>query len=533
MFWNPPFGPGRWNRGSGIRDVQPVPWPSLAPLSDGLHIEVQLHGGDAWTDITDDAMVDSTEITSDRGIRAAGPLDLVAQTGTLNFVLQNRAETVSGSRLGYYSPENINSRPGWRLGIGCRYSYWISGTPTYLFRGWIEDIDPVLERHRETVSVLATDYMNEMARHVPGIGTQVNKRADEVLRAAVLANPRQPAGMDLDTGDSTFAYALDNAQGMTALAIAQQAMQSEFGATFVKGDGTLRMRKRTARLTSVAQATFLDDMVSLRVPESRQKLINKVRATTHPRRVGATDTEVLYQLQGKPSVAAGETISLRGGFNDPANRANAVGGTDMRAPVATTDYTMNANSDGSGADLTANFTVQAIYGGSGVEYQITNNGGTLGYVTMLQARGRGLYDYDPVDAVRQDSVAIGRYGENALVMDMAYQSDANVADAVADYIVSTWALPGAVEAELGFYASKSPAYLLYALSLDVGDVINVVETASGVSRTYFINSVSLRWVMAKKLWCTWLLSRLQPADYWEVGIVGKSEVGVSTVVAPL
>lgn len=49
-------------------------------------------------------------------------------------------------------------------------------------------------------------------------------------------------------------------------------------------------------------------------------------------------------------------------------------------PVATTDYIMNAAADGSGADLTANFTVLATYGTDSVDYEIKNNGVTQGYI---------------------------------------------------------------------------------------------------------------------------------------------------------
>ena len=52
----------------------------------------------------------------------------------------------------------------------------------------------------------------------------------------------------------------------------------------------------------------------------------------------------------------GESLpALTGRYTDPNNPSARVGGMDMQAPAATTDYLMNANADGSGADLTAKY----------------------------------------------------------------------------------------------------------------------------------------------------------------------------------
>lgn len=495
-----------------------------------MHIEVQL-GPDAWTDITADVLVETEEITFERGNRTAGPVDLVADPGVLNFVLGNRAETNTGETLGWYSPENANRRPGWAVGIGCRLSYWISGTPYYLFTGWVENIDPELERHNEVVRVLATDYMLELTRHTPIVATLTNTTADEVMRAVVEGIPKQPAAMDFEVGDSEFEFALDNVGKQKALAVGQRTMESEFGRLATLGDGTLRLLSRSARLSAVAEATFSDDMTGFRAVVSRRQLLTKVRARTHPRRVGATNTETLASYQGHPPVAPGETIVLKAAYSDPNDPASRVGGKDFQPPTAPDDYEMTANEDGSGADLTAFFSVLASNSATEVEWRVTNNGVTQGYIQLLQTRGRSLKDYDHVDSpASADTDTIKRYGENELVLDMAFLSDQNVAQAVADYLIETRSTPGAVEAELQFFASKDATYLGYALTLDIGRAIGVVETATGVSNLYFIVGVSGRFVMGKKLWTTWILERALATNFFQLD---QSELDGTEGLAPL
>jgi hypothetical protein len=341
----------------------------------------------------------------------------------------------------------------------------------------------------------------------------VNKRADELFTTLVDSVPRQPVSRTFDVGESTFPYALDSSQSESTpvLGEAQRICQSGYDRFYMRGDttagGNLRYEKRSARLNPVPVATFGDTMVGMTAPYGRGRLVNRVKATAHPRRVDTVTTTVLFTNQGAPAVAAGNVLVLTGHYTDPAARAIRVGGTDMTIPVATTDYTMNAAADGSGADLTANFTVTAVYGANSVEYTINNGGGTNGFITKLQARGRGLYDYDAVDGWFSSTTSIATYGVNELALDMPYQTDLSTLAAIGIQIIQTWATTQAIQITLQLFPTNV-AERQTVMSIEPGDSINLLETVTGISGLfYFVNHVSLRFAKDDLIEVEWVMHR--------------------------
>jgi hypothetical protein len=497
-----------------------------------VEIEAAPFGPGSWIDLTPDLV---RPISATWGINGAGPLDLVASSGHMTFALNN-SERNSAGKLGYYSPENANCRSGFKLGIPVRLRFFENGATTYKFYGWLDSIEPVAGKRgiRQTLCT-ATDFMNEAARYKPtGLATQVGLRSDQVMAALIAMVPRQPAGgTSYQVGDSTFPFAFDSSQSESqpVLTEIQRVTQSEYGRSYVRGDGVFYFEKRTARLSPMIIASFDDTMLRLSSTQDRSQLLNRVKATLHPRRVDGVNTTVLVSSQSSMPVAAGATVKFVSRYTDPNNRAVRVGGKDMIAPVATTDYLMNSASDGSGTNLTANFTVVAVYGANSVEYTISN-GGAAGFITKLQARGRGLYDYDPFDAVRLDQSSIDTYGEIQLPLDMPYQSDSSVGESVGDYIVSTWSSPGSITMGMGIIAT-TPSARQTLLQMEPGVAISVRETVTGIFRTYFVHQVSLRLESNSYLLCDLLLQRAQIQTYWTLGTAGKSELGSTTVLAPL
>src|SRR3990167_726312 len=92
----------------------------------GLIVEMQFSGSTgAWTDITGDVL-SGPGITVSYGIHGVGPADRVADTGTMNFFLNN-AQDNSAKLIGYYSPGHNNSRSGFTSGVGARMWLIYSG----------------------------------------------------------------------------------------------------------------------------------------------------------------------------------------------------------------------------------------------------------------------------------------------------------------------------------------------------------------------------------------------------------------------
>src|SRR5262245_10789035 len=111
----------------------------MKPVFAQVRIEMELNGPDAgWADLTADLRAEPS-LRLQYGIQGMSPNDRVASTGSLSFALDN-ADTNSGRRLGYYSPNHRNVRPGFRLGVGVRLVLVYEGTRYYKWRGTLDSI---------------------------------------------------------------------------------------------------------------------------------------------------------------------------------------------------------------------------------------------------------------------------------------------------------------------------------------------------------------------------------------------------------
>lgn len=507
-------------------------------MADGPVVEIELSGvGAGWTDITTDVSA-LAPIRPSYGIAGSGPNDRVAGTGTLTFSLRNENPTTAAK--GYYSPESANVRTGFALGVRVRFSYLIGATTYRKFIGRLKSIRPTAGKNiqPQLVECEVVDWMEEAARHrLASLATQTNKRADELLTSVAAAVPTQPISTTFDTGSETYVLALD--ETVEAISEIGKITFSEFGFCYIRGNtssgGNLRFESRTARLpVGTVSGTFTDsEIASLSMSYDADQLVNLVDATTHPRTQDSSTTSLLFELQGTPLVTAGQTIKINGEYTDPTQRAVRVSGMDMVNPAATTHYTMNTVSTGGGTDLTANFTVSAAYTGSVVFYTITNNSTQDGYITKLNALGRGLYDFEPIGNRASDTGSIDDQGERYLNIDMPYQSDAAVGKSVAEFVLRHYSdLGGSAECRVGIRATTT-ALTDQVIAREPGDQITITETMTGLDHNFYINSVDLSIVKGEPALAEWGLFRAEPRGYWNLEVIGYGELDLTTYLAPL
>lgn len=514
---------------------------SAARIADHYARRTTYTGIDGWVMVLDDGDVRAeTPIVCTYGIQGSTPADRVASTGTLSFGLDNSSAN-SGGVLGYYSPLHASKRPGFDFHVTTRWSLSDGVNTAYKFTGKLADIVVVPGAYdTQIVHCTALDWMDEAATSLlPDLDAQFAQRSDELVTTVLDALPAadQPVARDIETGLETYSIALDG--GSTgARPTVREALNhicaSELGYFYLKGDAstggvaTFENRHHRATNPSVELALTATEIApqGLATPGSRDDIYSAVQVFVRPTRIDAAATTVLYSLQTVSAlVNAGEATTIWGPYRDPVTN-DMIGGTDTVAPVSTTDYLMNASADGLGADLTANFTVVASRTGRGVSFLITNGGGTAGYVTKLQVRGKGIYRYD---AMVEATVA-GSYGDRVLAVDMIYQNSVNVATDVAHYLAEVYAAPLERVQSVRFLATQSATLLEAAIVREPGDRISVTEPVSGIDHDYTINGVRLEYEHDGSVWCTWNLEMADMQRYWLIGVAGSSEIGSSTVV---
>lgn len=490
-----------------------------------------------WTNILDDARAQSS-IVCEYGIHGNTPTDRIADTGKLDFLLDN--STLYGL-LGRHSPLHVNRRPGFDFNVPIRWGF-TSGTLTaYKFLGSLADIVPLAGVHdARTVACTAVDKMDEYANlDLPDLPVQFGQRPDQLITTVLnaLGSTDQPFIRDIDLGSETYEMALDGGATGTQPKVREvlnQLALSELGYVYFKGNsysgGVFTFENRHRRSLSLTPALSLVDLDpgGFSVPGSRDDIFSRVQVLVRPTRVDPSPTTVLYSLQTTSTqLRPGETNStLFGPYRDPNNTGIQIGGTETIDPAPVTDYTMNSLADGTGSDLTASFTVLASRTGLGVRFTITNLGLVPGFITKLQVRGKGIYR----SLTTIDVAVPSGYGNRIFVLDMPFQTDVNVASDVAYYTANILSRPLARVPSARFLANLTPELMLNAILREPGDRVHIREEMTGVDDDFYINSVRLELVEGHLLWCTWGLAQANTTQFWFIGVSGFTEIGETTVL---
>jgi hypothetical protein len=487
----------------------------------------------SWTDVTSDVL-GSFPLVYERGIRDDRPSNRVASTGALTFAMNNLGSN-SGGVTGYYSPGHASCRAGFAKGTPVRV---LTGSDVQ-FIGRLRTIAPAPGRQGNgVVKVMATDFIDQCALFLMETTPILEDvRGDQVFEAIVALMPNQPHGFSVDPGSETYPLVLDNTrdEAVSALAEFHRLAVSELGLIYVRRTGELVYEARSTRIgTPTASVTLADTMHGLEVAEVSADVLNRVQITVHPRVVDSAATTVLFATANPIAIAAGETKVIMGPYRTPSmpGVTTRVGGVDMVTPVATTDYLMNSLSDGTGTNLTTSLTVTANYGANGVRLVLASTAAEPAYITFLQCRGKGIYDFRTEVLRAQNDGAVASDGVNALTLDMVYQQDPNVGKSLADYLLAGYGdLDGTRVKRVMMLpdAAGMPANLL---TKDISDRAAVSETITGATGEYYINGVKHEFQNRTLPAVTWWLSPASAQAYWILDLVGASELDSNAILAP-
>lgn len=497
-----------------------------------------LYAATQWTDISSDVDMGAAGFDFDYGITGSGPLDRIAPAGALTWAMKNSAK---GSRpIGYYTVGHVNARSGWEIGIPIRVAQTYGGTTYYKWRGTLVEANPSAgEYGRRIVSCLAVDWMDDASiGFVNDVAIQTNKRVDQLARTLLTAaGGKKPAAIDFETGQSTFAYAFDNARDERTPLIRAflDGVVSEVGYMYPKGDttqgGTLKLEDRHFRpLQTTPAASFNKSMYDVAAVRSRANVINHILAVVHPRAVDAAATTVLYTLAAtstKPEIKSGETLPLTVFFRDSQGRFVRVAGTDIVTPVAGTDYVANTQPDGSGSVVTGNLSIAFNHTSNSASIAFTNNGLPTAYLTTLQVRGKAVQDRYELAVTSRDAQSIRKYGERDLTYDMPYEDRLDMAKGVAEWIDHIYGAPMTFLSEIVIKANKSDTLMTQALVREPGDRIEITEAMSGIATgDYFINGVRANIRAGQLMNVSWTLAPAGQLEAWilEVSLLQEGTI---------
>jgi len=506
--------------------------PPPPPIA-SIFLEMEFSGrGNGWTEVKDWRLADG--LRWDRGLPGNGVADCIADTGTLNFVLNN-AITNSVHLIGYYSPDHANCRAGFQLMIGVRVRITIGAAEYVRFTGYLDYINPQPGMHQNFgVDCEAIGWMGLAARTRLGdLPILLDASGDDVFQTIIDSLPTfsQPRAIEKDLSADVYPYILDRIRDEETHANDElyRLALSGLDRIWERGNGTLVYESRTRRATRTADIDTFPDTHGFGAPRTADTVANSTQTTVHPRLPSAVSNAVLFSLNQPMQLAVGQPVDVLGTWTDPTNPDVRVGAVSLVSLVSGTDYVANSAQDGSGIDLTAALTVAVGLSGNATAFTVTLGGSTPGWLTKLQQRGRALLDYGDVQAMQKDQGSIDRFGLNPLNVDMPYQADPNFGIEVGQYIIFTRAQPlTQVEAFRRVIGMKNSPELARSLAREVSDRIGITEPVTGVQKSFFIERIS-ETIYATHVETEWTLSLpIDGRQFWQLEVVGRGELDINT-----
>ena len=500
-------------------------------------ITFEIYFNGAWTDVSADVRATPHPRINGIGIMGNGFADRVGDPGTCEFSLDNSTANQFAT-LGYYSPTNITSPTKVVPGCPVRVSFTYDGYKVYKFYGLIDNDGVQIETGKyrgRSLKIKASNWFAIASRtNLDLMDYQTNLRADQGIQNIFDKMYIKPQKWTLEQGANTFPTVFDITRTTTAAAGEINKLTiSDLGYAFIRGGETtgeefVYMTRNTIgskspktfpdknssftdsilnetggtddilletgdrlllehSLTAAFRGDAANDdfMTDLQVRHGTN-MTNRFRFNTSPRSEDAAAV-VLWASETPITILAGETLTeIRGNYTDPGAGNSPVGGKNMVTPVATTDYQMFANSDGTGTDRTADLVVTAVYGTAEVKYTLTNNNAATSYVTKLQARGIGVYTYDKQEKVFNDTTTQAIYGVLEQSIDMPYLDGAtnlftNTGSKTDLGFFGTglgvgWEYPEMVIDSMSFVVNSSYLKTLAFMFVEPSDVITFKET---------------------------------------------------------
>lgn len=475
---------------------------------------VQIYTTD-WTDITPYVVSD---IEAEQGMVDDSYDTRLADPATVMLTLNNKD--------GSFTPSATFGK-GTLLRI--RVSY--DGKTKTKFYGTIDELDiEAGTTGDERVSLTCTDWLNyAINEYVKEQSVQVNKRMDEGIRGLLAQSPIQPLSTLIDNGSTTFPTIYDQIDRNTTLyRELNNFIMSEYGYGYMdRGGERFRVENKNARagvtelavlpiasdgsalkkadgdyllkmdggkiLLNSSQTADFDMTVNPNYIQSMKVLngkhvLNEVEFVVFPKRVDASNVQ-LFALDEPIFIPALATVTIEGYYSDPRS-GDPCTATSQVTPVATTDYTAFANSDGSGTNYTSNITITSTFYADRWIASIYN-AGVGAWMNFLRLRGIGIYADNPIATVVEDTTSKETYGVRNLSIRQPYQQSVDLGRNEGSDILDKEKDPRNVITNATFVAQASDLNMQAFLHLDIGELIHIKTTMPAIDSNFYVNGT--RW----------------------------------------
>lgn len=509
---------------------------TASPVYPTIKIYADLNNdGIAETDIS--AQVTS-KIDGDGGIQSNKDVDFLAGTGSFRFDVRDD-----------YAGNFASSNPleGRRIDIKVVYQ----GIEQLIQTGTVApntgiDSDPESDQQWHFT---ATDWMSvAMGTQVKDLPLSSLVAADSAMRTLLAIAPISPGFLDFDPGTEVFPSMFDGATKKTVVySEMDRIAKSELSFCYLqyrKGNGeTLRFENRLARgstrLLSRIPQNIADPSILIYSDGTNSgnliysdgtnsgnlkyysdtpatftaimsadwkrgaEVINDMTVTRTPRRIDTSDVD-LFKMDQRTYIGYSTKFNVGGAWNR-TDGGNLIQASSIITPVATTDYTITENEDGTGTDFTADLAAWPHSFSPSVNgFVATFRSQRAGWF-KIRVRGRGIYKDNPVDYNIENAESKKTFVRTVKAESLTreYSNSFNTSKAFADRVVAVNRAPNKTPKTFTFCANYSEDLLMAFLFLDVGDKVRITETKPSHTGDYYIQAIKYSISLGGEIWFTW------------------------------
>src|SRR3990167_1693228 len=472
-----------------------------------------------------DISADVISVDIDRGF--SDIISRVANTGNCTIIVNNASKS--------YSPASQATRLPRRP---IRVQMTFSATTVTLFRGFIDGIFPSAGIYRDRRAVIqCVDATALLQLHELNITLQENQRGDQLI-STIVSDVYTPASTAYDTDVDIYPFAGDKwsddlvygKSRQRALKAIKDICASNWGWFYVGRDGSPVFENRHHRiLDTTSIATFSNSMTGLKYSKEIGTVYNDVNVTAHPRDIGSA-SEILWSLDTsrEPTLSPSQVVTYRARYRDPNQTGFDIGGACMITPASTTDYIFRTAASGLGTNITSELTIAASLRANNADLQLSNSGSSTGYLNLLQVRGNAVRVFAPPTLTSVSASSQTAYEKRTLSFNAVLQDDPDIAQDMADYLLSLYKDPADTISGIRFIANADNTAMGYARDLEISSRITITEMQTGLSSVACFVQAIHHHIQPFKLHTVTL--EVEPAadiSYW---ILGTSALNTTTIL---
>lgn len=363
--------------------------------------------------------------------------------------------------------------PGRRIKLEATYS----GSSFALYSGRIKNLAtrPVLGER--TTVIEATTEVDRMNRTLLNTGIFTSINAGSLFTEIMSRTNVQSFVADALSDTVDFAWYQDR----NAVNAVEQLVRSGYYQAFTDGAGTINLRGRYFGVLGTNVST-ITDAFDLNYSLSDDRVINRAKVSANPREQISTVSTIAYVAQ-PITIPASSAVGFFVSFLDPRDPGTTTPVGSIVTPVSSTDFYAAANIDGTGSNYTSTLSVSVTAFGESAVCSLFNGTGAIAYVTRFQIRGYPILKGAAYKPQFDDSSSQNVYGLMELSIDESLITDLTYLKDFTTMLVNERKNPRASVAMTRI--NEFPDVLEH----EVGDVLSIINSVSGINSHWAIRSV--------------------------------------------